>query len=290
MRLFQVLDAQGRLCPGALAGDCADVITPGQPGPASTLALLTAVDQDGLDLAAWLDERRRGGGTVTVNWPALERTGKADGYTLTIPIMPPEVWGAGVTYRRSADFREEGLGIYDRVYEAPRARAVLQGDGLALRRPAREPIGRRRDSALHRRRARARVVLVAPRRDPRLHARQRRLGLGHRARQPALPAAVEGLRRLLRVRAGDRDARRDPRSLRARAALPVTRGGREVFAGSASTGSSSAACRSSSTGCRASNDVRPAPCSRPAPASSSRSGRASSPGISSRSARPSSAR
>ena len=86
MRLFQVLDAQGRLCPGALAGSpnhaLADVATAGQAGFATTLDLLTAVDQDGLDLAGWFDEQRRGGVTVSVDWAALERTGKAGGYTL----------------------------------------------------------------------------------------------------------------------------------------------------------------------------------------------------------------
>ena len=60
-------------------------------------------------------------------------------------MTPAEVWGAGVTYKRSADFREEGTGIYDRVYAAPRpelffkataARCVAHG----------QAIGRRRDS------------------------------------------------------------------------------------------------------------------------------------------------
>jgi len=71
MRLFQVLDAQGRLCPGALAGappsGLAEVATSGQAGFATTLDLLTAVDQDGLDLAGWFDEQRRDGLTVSVD-------------------------------------------------------------------------------------------------------------------------------------------------------------------------------------------------------------------------------
>src|SRR4029453_10845616 len=113
MRLFQVLDAQGRLCPGALAGGRADVATTGQAGFASTLDLLTAADQDGLDLAGWFDEQRKDGVTVSVDWAALEKTGKAGGFTLAIPIVPPEVWGAGVTYRRRAGFREEGPAIHN---------------------------------------------------------------------------------------------------------------------------------------------------------------------------------
>ena len=146
MRLFQVLDAQGRLCPGALAGDRADVATAGQAGFASTLDLLTAADQDGLDLAGWFDEQRTGGVTVSVDWAALEKTGKAGGFTLAIPIVPPEVWGAGVTYRRSADFREEGLGIYDKIYEAPRPELFFKATASRSAGPH-QPIGRRKDSA-----------------------------------------------------------------------------------------------------------------------------------------------
>jgi 2-dehydro-3-deoxy-D-arabinonate dehydratase len=146
MRLFQVLDAQGRLCPGALAGGRADVATAGQAGFASTLDLLTAADQDGLDLAGWFDEQRSAGATVSVDWAALEKTGKAGGFTLAIPIVPPEVWGAGVTYRRSADFREEGLGIYDKIYEAPRPELFFKATASRSAGPH-QPIGRRKDSA-----------------------------------------------------------------------------------------------------------------------------------------------
>ena len=56
------------------------------------------------------------------------------------------MWGAGVTYRRSADFREEGTGIYDRVYSAERPELFFKA--TAWRCVAHgEPIGRRRDSA-----------------------------------------------------------------------------------------------------------------------------------------------
>ena len=227
MRLFQVLDAQGRLCPGALAGDRADVITPGQPGPASTLALLTAVDQDGLDLAAWFDERRRGGGTVTVNWPALERTGKADGYTLTIPIVPPEVWGAGVTYRRSADFREEGLGIYDKIYEAPRPELFFKATASRSVGPH-EAIGRRKDSEFTA--AEPEVCVIVSRRGS---------ILGYTLANDVSAWDIERDNPLYlpqsKVYDGcfscgpdDRDARRSARSLRDRVTMVVSRGPRSL--------------------------------------------------------------
>ena len=86
----------------------------------------------------WFDEPCRTAPPTRRRWAdaARHRHGRAAGAS-RCRSTPPEVWGCGVTYRRSADFREEGLGIYDRIYEAAAARAVLQGVGLALGRPAR---------------------------------------------------------------------------------------------------------------------------------------------------------
>jgi 2-dehydro-3-deoxy-D-arabinonate dehydratase len=48
-----------------------------------------------------------------------------------LPLDPPEVWGAGVTYRKSAEFRDEDTatskGIYDMVYSAPRPELFYKG-------------------------------------------------------------------------------------------------------------------------------------------------------------------
>ncbi len=50
---------------------------------------------------------------------------------LRVPIDPPEVWGAGVTYKKSAEFRDEDTstskGIYDLVYSAPRPELFYKG-------------------------------------------------------------------------------------------------------------------------------------------------------------------
>jgi 2-dehydro-3-deoxy-D-arabinonate dehydratase len=66
---------------------------------------------------------------------------------LLIPIYPPEVWGCGVTYKRSAEMRDEDTtgarGIYDHVYFAKRpeiffkatpARCVGSNDYICIRR------------------------------------------------------------------------------------------------------------------------------------------------------------
>jgi len=65
---------------------------------------------------------------------------------LLIPINPPEVWGCGVTYKRSAEMRDEDTtgekGIYDHVYFADRpelffkataARCVGTNDYIGIR-------------------------------------------------------------------------------------------------------------------------------------------------------------
>ncbi len=74
--------------------------------------------------AEWLARRLR---RKALDWPALQRTPSRRAAHLVIPIDPPEVWGAGVTYKRSAEFRDEDAdatkgikGIYDHVYVNPR--------------------------------------------------------------------------------------------------------------------------------------------------------------------------
>jgi 2-dehydro-3-deoxy-D-arabinonate dehydratase len=74
--------------------------------------------------AEWLSRRLR---RKALDGPGLQRTPSRRAAHLLVPIDPPEVWGAGVTYRRRAEFRDEdtaaakGLrGIYDSVYENPR--------------------------------------------------------------------------------------------------------------------------------------------------------------------------
>jgi 2-dehydro-3-deoxy-D-arabinonate dehydratase len=50
---------------------------------------------------------------------------------LRVPVDSPEVWGAGVTYKKSAEFRDEDTstskGIYDLVYTAPRPELFYKG-------------------------------------------------------------------------------------------------------------------------------------------------------------------
>jgi len=52
--------------------------------------------------------------------------------SLRIPLVPDEIWGAGVTYLRSRDAREDETktkGLYDHVYSAERPEIFLKGSG-----------------------------------------------------------------------------------------------------------------------------------------------------------------
>ena len=59
----------------------------------------------------------------------VESPDELGGYDLLIPVEPPEVWCAGVTYKRSRDARiEEAVvkDIYSLVYEAERPEFFLK--------------------------------------------------------------------------------------------------------------------------------------------------------------------
>jgi 2-dehydro-3-deoxy-D-arabinonate dehydratase len=70
-------------------------------------------------------------------------------YELLLPIEPPEVWCAGVTYERSRDARSEesGSDVYARVYEADRPELFLKDAGARRTVAPGRPIGVRADAA-----------------------------------------------------------------------------------------------------------------------------------------------
>ncbi len=70
---------------------------------------------------------------------------------LLAPLVPPEIWGAGITYRRSADYytahQGRAKGIYDHVYESERPELFFKATAARAVGPN-APIGVRRDSSL----------------------------------------------------------------------------------------------------------------------------------------------
>ena len=129
---------EGRTALARLEGGEVRLLRSAHDGIATTLQLFEAVEERGLDPAAWSASAEAAGAFVAA--------GPLDSVVLACPVTPPEVWGAGVTYRRSADFREEGTGIYDRVYTAPRPELFFKATAARCAAPG-APIGRRRDSS-----------------------------------------------------------------------------------------------------------------------------------------------
>ena len=72
-----------------------------------------------------------------------------DRYRLAIPVEPPEVWCAGVTYQRSRDARVEEStvkDVYTLVYDAERPELFMKDAGCRRTVGPGEPIGVRADS------------------------------------------------------------------------------------------------------------------------------------------------
>jgi 2-dehydro-3-deoxy-D-arabinonate dehydratase len=230
MRLFQVRDDGGAIRLGLRSGERTLVLQSAHDGITTVLDLFEARD-DGLDVPQWLAAAERAGRLTAASWEDLAR---GDGRRLTVPVIPPEVWGAGVTYRRSAEFREEGTGIYDRVYTAERPELFFKASAWRSVGPG-EPIGRRRDSSFTA--AEPEIAIVLSRsgavlgytlandvsawdieRDNPLYLPQSKIYTGCFAFGPVIVTP---------------DEIPDPYALVLR--CRVLRGGREVFAGEAST-------------------------------------------------------
>jgi 2-dehydro-3-deoxy-D-arabinonate dehydratase len=71
------------------------------------------------------------------------------GYVPRAPVQSQEIWGAGVTYLRSKDAREQestlDADVYGRVYEAERPEVFFKSPGWRVRGPG-QPIAVRADS------------------------------------------------------------------------------------------------------------------------------------------------
>jgi 2-dehydro-3-deoxy-D-arabinonate dehydratase len=143
MKIFQAATGTDQVRLGLLRDGRGLVLEREHRGVATALDLLLAVDSGRLEAGAWAESAKAEGAFGDVAWEAL--AARRGPVRLTVPITPPEVWGAGVTYRRSADFREEGSGIYDKVYDAERPELFFKATASRCAGPG-EPIGRRRDS------------------------------------------------------------------------------------------------------------------------------------------------
>jgi 2-dehydro-3-deoxy-D-arabinonate dehydratase len=137
---------------GLVEGDTVIDITSPQAGAASVLELIETCGS-----AARIENRARQLATrsrARIPWGELDRPPSPRRAHLLAPLQPPEVWGAGITYRRSMQYYEahtgEGgrtKGIYDYVYESERPELFFKATAARTVGPN-AAIGVRRDSRL----------------------------------------------------------------------------------------------------------------------------------------------
>jgi 2-dehydro-3-deoxy-D-arabinonate dehydratase len=134
MKLCQFQVAGGARRVGVIDGDAVIDITAPRAGVGSALDLIVkgrtpaGIERLARQLARTSRRPRHA-------WAALDRAPRGRGAGLLAPLDPPEVWGAGITYRRSREYYSEhdtgqahrGKGIYDYVYEAERPELFYKG-------------------------------------------------------------------------------------------------------------------------------------------------------------------
>ena len=118
------------------------------------------------------------------------------------PLLPliqsQEIWAAGVTYMRSRTARMEessvagGGSFYDRVYEADRPELFFKATPHRVAAPG-GPLRIRSDSRWNVPEPELTLAINAVGQDLRLYDRQRHVLARHRGREPAVPAAGQGL-------------------------------------------------------------------------------------------------
>ncbi|GBC70545.1 hypothetical protein HRbin02_00313 [Candidatus Calditenuaceae archaeon HR02] len=124
MRLVRIQTPRGRARLGVVVDDEVTLLPEDRYGSGKGfLMLVRDAARKGMQVSQYLEQRigryRR---LKKVRYPDVAE-GRLKGFRLLIPIVPPEVWGAGVTYLKSREAREyetKAKGIYDLVYEAER--------------------------------------------------------------------------------------------------------------------------------------------------------------------------
>ena len=137
---------------GIVEGDSVLDVTAPRAGVTSVSGLIAEAGS-----AARLESRVRAlakGAKTRVPWATLDRAPSAKRPHLLAPLEPAEIWGAGITYRRSREYYEahtgEGgrtKGIYDFVYESERPELFFKATASRMAGPN-APISVRVDSTL----------------------------------------------------------------------------------------------------------------------------------------------
>ena len=130
MKLVQVYDPKKGIHAAKLEGSRVFPMGSEQKGIRSLLDLVQYAAAVKVDLPEIVDELVSKE-PLAANWESLNIAPDSSRFHLAIPIHPPEVWACGVTYKKSAEFRDEDTqtskGIYDYVYFAKRPELFFKG-------------------------------------------------------------------------------------------------------------------------------------------------------------------
>jgi 2-dehydro-3-deoxy-D-arabinonate dehydratase len=151
MRIAQLRLAGGAVHAAIVHGDEVVDVSDGDVGLTGVADFLDRAVESGRPVAELLERRLASGGGARFSAARLLAGQEVGGARLTMPITPREAWGCGVTYKKSAEFRDEetsgtsAKGIYDYVYSAERPETFYKGGAPHCAGPF-EPICVRRDS------------------------------------------------------------------------------------------------------------------------------------------------
>ena len=123
MKLLQIFDPKRGYCAGRLEGDKVYPVYYEEKRLRTVLDLVEYATALDMELSEVVDELTAAGPSPHSLGEVNVAPDRAKSH-LAIPIHPPEVWACGVTYKKSAEFRDEDTqtskGIYDYVYFAER--------------------------------------------------------------------------------------------------------------------------------------------------------------------------
>lgn len=122
-------------------------ITAPDVGLKSTNDFIENAAAGGLELAEFVERVLNAQPRAVYAWSELDTPRDLYAPHLALPLLPPEVWAAGVTYKKSAEFRDNETGetIYDRAHSEPRPEIFFKGTATRCVGPN-QPVGIRRDS------------------------------------------------------------------------------------------------------------------------------------------------
>ena len=149
MKLAQFYVPHQGIRTGVLQNDRVQDLTELAPDIRTVNDLLARSCEEGVSMEEIASEILSGGVIQSRPYKDLDIAPNSSKPYLLMPIYPPEVWGFGVTYRRSAQMRDEDSGttIYDHAYAAERPEVFFKATPSRCVGPN-GPIGIRCDSTL----------------------------------------------------------------------------------------------------------------------------------------------